>query len=102
VTVEGDCSDDDAARLRTLFDELLKEDLPAVVLDLSRVGTLGPNGVHAVLEGQRAAADIDLPMVAVLDMAATFDSPEWPQLASLQDSIDTYPTVERALAALEG
>jgi hypothetical protein len=41
-------------------------------------------------------------MVAVVDMAAAVESPESPQLAALHNSMDTYPSLEKALAGLEG
>jgi len=103
VTVAGSCGDDDAARLRTVFDELLGvDDLPAIILDLLRVETLGPNGLHAVLAGQRAAGDAGVPVVAALDVGAAVLSQDEPQLASLRNSIDTYPTLEKALDGLSG
>jgi anti-anti-sigma regulatory factor len=102
VTVDGACGDADAVRLKALFDDLFQENLPAVIVDLSGVEVLGPNGLYAMLDGQRAAADIGLPMVAVVDMAAAIESPESPQLAALHNSMDTYPTLEKALAGLEG
>jgi hypothetical protein len=103
VTVAGSCGDEDSARLRTLFDELLgDDDLPAIVLDLLRVETLGPNGLYAVLEGQRAADDAGVPVVAVLDLGAAVLSEHEPQLASLRNSITTYPTLEKALDGLSG
>jgi anti-anti-sigma regulatory factor len=102
VTVTGTCGDADAVRLREVFDELIGEEVPAVILDLSAVEALGPNGMYAVLEGQRAAADTGTPMVAVLDTSAAADSPEWPNLTAVRNAMDTHPTLERALAALEG
>lgn len=102
VTVEGLCSDDDAVRLRKLIDELLADDLPAIVIDRLAVETLGPNGFHAVIDGQRAADEAGVPMVAVLDMAAAVLSEDEPQLASLRNSMQTYPTIERALDGLRG
>ncbi|MDX6535314.1 MAG: hypothetical protein QOF68_3058 [Gaiellales bacterium] len=100
VTVEGICGDDDALRLRKLIDDLLSEELPAIIVDLSRVEVLGPNGFYAVLEGQRAADETGVPMVAVVDMAAAVLSAESPQLASLRNSMQTYPSLDKALAGL--
>jgi hypothetical protein len=102
VTVDGACGDADAVRLKKLFDDLLQENLPAIIVDLSLVEVLGPNGLYAILEGQRAAADIGMPMVAVVDMVAAVESPESPQLAALHNSMDTYPSLDKALAGLAG